>query len=118
MSLLVRLTCSSFKCRFSIEPYINLVKNRNQRFQLSRLRVSAHRLGSELQHYCRPQRPREQRYRKYCPPGPGPGGQAVRPVDSKCHCLTGCIVAQGDRVMLCDDIYSRNSQVKELCTVD
>ena len=56
------LTYSSFKCHFSVEPYINLVQNRNQRCHLSRLRVSAHRLGCELQRYCRPQIPRDQRY--------------------------------------------------------
>ena len=50
----------------------DLVKNRNQRSQLSRLRVSAHRLECELGRYKRPQVPRDQRFCRNCPPQPGP----------------------------------------------
>ena len=112
------LTYSSFKCSFDIEPYLTLVRNRNQRCQLSRIRVSAHRLGCELQRYCRPQIPRDQRYCKYCPPATVTGGQAVTPVDSECHCLTGCIVGQNIRSTLFDNIASRNSKFNVLCNVD
>ena len=49
------LTYSSFKCHFGPEPYLSLVQNRNQRCHLSRLRVSAHRLGCEVLRYRRPQ---------------------------------------------------------------
>ena len=112
------LTYSSFKCHFALEPYISLVRNRNQRCQLSRLRVSAHRLGCEIQRYCRPQIPRDQRYCKYCPPEHGPEGQVIRPVDSECHCLTDCIVGRADRSVLFDNITSRNAKFVELCNVD
>ena len=112
------LTYSSFKCHFALEPYITLVKNRNQRCQLSRLRVSAHRLGCEIQRYCRPQIPRDQRYCKYCPPATLTGGQTVRPVDSECHCLTDCIVGHAERSVLFDNVSSRNTEFVELCNVD
>ena len=112
------LTYSSFKCHFGSEPYINLVRNRNQRCHLSRLRISAHRLGCELQRYCRPQIPRDQRYCKYCPSTINPSGQVLRPVDSECHCLTGCVVALADRSALFDDISGRNSSFNVLCNDD
>ena len=112
------LTYSSFKCHFSLEPYMTLVKNRNQRCQLSRLRVSAHRLGCEIQRYCRPQIPRDKRYCKYCPPTTLTGGQTVRPVDSECHCLTDCIVGHAERSVLFDNVSSRNTEFVELCNID
>ena len=84
------LTYSSFKSSFSSEPYLTLVQNRNQRCHLTRLRVSAHRLGVETQRYKRPPVPRTQRFCAYCPPVPVTGGLAVRPVDDECHCLTSC----------------------------
>ena len=62
------LTYSSFKSSFSSEPYLTLVQNRNQRCHLTRLRVSAHRLGVETQRYKRPPVPRTQRFCAYCPP--------------------------------------------------
>ena len=68
------VTYSSLKGFFGTEPYITMVNNRNQRCHLSRLRISAHRLGCELQRYKRPAVPRDKRYCKYCPPVPGPGG--------------------------------------------
>ena len=108
------LTYSSFKCSFHIEPYLILVRNRNQRCQLSRLRVSAHRLGCELQRYSRPQIPRDERYCKYCPPKKIPGGQTVRPVDSECHCLTNCVVSRAERSVLFDNISSKNSNFNVL----
>ena len=96
----------------------DLVKTRNQRSQLSRLRVSAHRLECELGRYKRPQVPRDQRFCRYCPPQPGPGGQTVRPVDTECHCLTECQVGQVERLDLYNDISSRNCRFSSLCNAD
>ena len=112
------LTYSSFKSHFATEPFITMVRNRNQRCHLSRLRVSAHRLACETQRYCRPPVPRDQRYCKYCPPVPGPGGQPVRPVDDECHCLTSCIVGRDYRPALFDEVASRNCKFTQLCFVD
>ena len=111
-------TYSSVKAFFGREPYIDLVKNRNQRCQLSRLRVSAHRLECELGRYKRPLVPRDQRFCRYCPPQPGLDGLAVRPVDTECHCLTECQVGQDERVVLYRDISSRNSRFSSLCNAD
>ena len=112
------LTYSSFKASFSTEPYITLVQNRNQRCDLTRLRVSAHRLGVETQRYKRPPVPRSQRYCLYCPPVPVPGGPAVRPVDDECHCLTSCVVGQDYRPQLFQSIASSNSKFIDLSNAD
>ena len=111
------VTYSSLKGFFGTEPYITMVNNRNQRCHLSRLRISAHRLGCELQRYKRPAVPRDKRYCKYCPPVPGPGGELVRPVDDECHCLTECIVGQSDRPNLYNSFSSRNSTFQNSCNV-
>ena len=118
LAALLWLTYSSFKCSFHIEPYLNLVRNCNQKCQLYRLRVSAHRLGGELQRYSRPQIPRDKRYCKYCPPTTGSGGEPVRPVDSECHCLTDCIVSRAERSVLFDNMSSRNSNFSVQCNVE
>ena len=111
-------TYSSFKCHFGIEPYVSLIRNCNQRCHLSRLRVSAHRLGCEILRYQRPQIPRDQRYCVYCPPEPGPGGQSVKPVDDELHCLTACIIGQDDRPDLYKCITSSNASFIDMCSED
>ena len=103
---------------FGREPYVDLVKNRNQISQLSRLRVSAHRLECELGRYKRPQVPRDQRFCRYCPPQPGQGGQPVRPLDTECHCLTECQVGRVERLDLYREISSRNSRFSSLSNAD
>ena len=110
------LTYSSFKAYFGTEVYIKLVQNRNQRCDLTRLRVSAHRLGVETQRYKRPPVPRTQRYCAYCPPVTVTGGPAVRPVDDECHCLTSCVVSREDRHQLFKNIASSNSKFSQLST--
>ena len=105
------LTYTSFKSHFGMEPYISLVKNRNQRCHLSRLRLSAHRLGVETQRYQRPPVPRSQRYCAYCPPVPGPQpgvSPEARPLDDECHCLTQCVVGQEQRTDMFNNVGSRN----------
>ena len=98
-----KLLCySSFKCHFRPEPYIDLVRNRNQRCHLSRLRVSAHHLGVEVQRYHRPPVPRSERYCVYCPLGT----PETRPVDDEQHCLTECVVGQTERPSVYSSIDS------------
>ena len=95
------LTYSSLKAFYGKEPYVALVNNRNQRCHLSRLRVSAHRLGIEVQRYKRPFVPRDEHFCAYCPAVPGPGGQApARPVDDELHCITECVVGQVERLVI------------------
>ena len=64
-------TYSTFKGSFTREPYLSLVRNRNQRANLSRLRVGSHNLAVELGRRSRPVTPFEQRLCKYCCPPPG-----------------------------------------------
>ena len=111
-------TYSSFKCHFGIEPYVSLVRNRNQRCHLSRLRVSAHRLGCEILRYQRPPIPRDQRYCVYCPPESKPGGLSVRPVDNELHCLTECVIGQENRPDLYACITSSNASFNSMCSED
>ena len=96
---------ASFKCYFGLEPYIELVRNRNQRCHLSRLRLSAHQLGCEVLRYRRPPVPREERYCAYCPAGPG----GSRAVDTEAHCLTRCVVGSEQREELFSSISSNIS---------
>ena len=56
----------TLKCCFKTEPYIDLVHNRNQRSNLTRLRTSAHCLEVELLRYRVPAVPYYQRYCRYC----------------------------------------------------
>ena len=55
-------TYKTFKSSFTREPYLDLVRNRNQRCFLSRLRVSSHKLNIELGRHTRPITPSDQRY--------------------------------------------------------
>ena len=113
------ITYSSLKGFYGKEPYVALVNNRNQRCHLSRLRVSAHRLGIEVQRYKRPSVPRDERFCAYCPPVPGLAGQApARPVDDELHCITECVVGQVERLVLYNSISSRNSKFSECSNVE
>ena len=112
------LSYSSFKSSFTVEPYLLLVQNRNQRCHLSRLRVSAHRLGCEILRYRQPPVPRSQRFCKYCPPVPGAGLQAaVRPVDDEVHCLTACVAGQG-RAEMYNSISASNINFTNMCNIN
>ena len=56
----------TFKSTFDIEPYLESVKNRNQRAWLSRIRISAHRLRIEVGRYTQPVTPINERVCLYC----------------------------------------------------
>ena len=55
-----------FKSSFTAEPYVTLVRNRNQRSSLTRLRISAHTLATELLRRTKPITPINQRFCAYC----------------------------------------------------
>ena len=59
----------NLKGSFRIEPYIEYVKNRNQRHWLSRYRTSAHSLRIELGRYTSPITPLLERTCRYCQSG-------------------------------------------------
>ena len=70
-----------FKGSFKQEPYISLVNNRNQRCQLSRVRISAHNLAIERSRYSTEYIPPEMRKCTYC---------TLECTDSEVHFLTQC----------------------------
>ena len=93
------LTYSSLKAFYGKEPYVAFVNNRTQRCHLSRLRVSAHRLGIEVQRYKRPFVPRDERFVPIVPlcqvlPA------RHQPVDDELHCITECVVGQVERLVI------------------
>ena len=56
----------TFKTCFKTEPYLEMINNRNQRSNLTRLRISAHSLEVELLRYKTPSVPYSLRYCGYC----------------------------------------------------
>ena len=89
-------TYKSLKSSFTCEPYITLVRNRNQRSSLTRLRVSAHNLAIESGRKTRPITPIEQRICLYCKPETNnqtPTGQTqtqTSSLDDEFHFLIKC----------------------------
>ena len=71
----------TFKASFKIEPYLEIVSNRNQRCHLTRMRISAHNLAVEKLRYCEPKVRYDQRYCRYC---------SMEAVDSEIHFLRFC----------------------------
>ena len=76
-----------FKSCFSREPYIECVRNRNQRSFLTRLRVSAHSLAIELGRRTRPITPYLRRTCTYCQPNDTNTGGSI---DTEIHFLVFC----------------------------
>ena len=78
---------SQLKSCFKTENYVEIVKNRNQRCWISRLRVSAHNLALEKLRYRRPPIPPELRFCDYC----GGGTQNLPKFqDNETHFLMEC----------------------------
>ena len=80
---------ATFKGCFKREEYINLVPNRSQRSDLTRLRISSSRLGVEILRYRRPKIPENQRYCRYCTPS-GNDNHLPGYVDNELHLLVSC----------------------------
>ena len=80
---------SNIKGCFKKEPYIDLVPNRSQRADLTRLRISSSRLAVEVQRYKRPKVPESKRYCMYCMPS-GADNHLEGYVDNEEHFLTSC----------------------------
>ena len=87
-------TYKTLKSSFTREPYIALVRNRNQRSNLTRLRVSAHNLAIESGRKTRPVTPIEQRICLYCKPEttnqPTTGQPQTSSLDTEFHFLVQC----------------------------
>ena len=116
-------TYKSLKSSFTREPYVDLVRNRNQRCFLSRLRTSSHNLRVELGRYTRPITPFHQRTCRYCPTlsppctGAPPGqpalsstghGHPAPPPDTEFHFLMECNMFKSQRSSLFENIELSN----------
>ena len=84
-------TYKTIKSSFTRELYIDLVRNRNQRCFLSRLRVSSHNLHIELGRHTRPVTPAGERFCKYCSLQPPPCPTCPA---SSCQCTAVSLSAQ------------------------
>ena len=80
---------ATIKGCFKKEPYIDLVPNRSQRSDLTRIRISSRHLGIEKLRYQTPKIPEEQRYCKYCTPS-GVDNNIEGYVDNEQHFLVSC----------------------------
>ena len=78
---------SSIKGCFKKEPYIDLIPNRAQRADLTRLRMSSSRLAVEVLRYKKV--PEERRYCQYCTPT-GVDNNLEGHLDNEQHFLTSC----------------------------
>ena len=96
-------TYCQLKGTFDIEPYLVLVRNRNQRCNLTRLRISSHCLGVELLRYSSPPVPLDRRCCRYYGPGPRPalGQPGSGPIDTELHAVTQCSIMNIE----CNTIY-------------
>ena len=80
---------SSIKGCFKKEPYLDLVPNRSQRADLTRLRISSSRLATEVLRYKRPKVPFAERFCQYCCPA-GADNNLEGYIDTEEHFLTSC----------------------------
>jgi hypothetical protein len=78
---------STIKGCFKKEPYLDLVPNRSQRADLTRLRISSSRLAIEVLRYQKV--PEEKRYCRYCTPS-GVDNNVEGYLDNEQHFLTTC----------------------------
>ena len=79
----------TLKGSFTLEPYLKLVSNRNQRSSITRFRTSAHTLGVELGRYTVPPTPLNKRTCGYCGDHQVLGSQRPQ-IDDEFHCLMIC----------------------------
>ena len=118
-----------FKSSFTREPYIDLVKNRNQRTAIARLRIGSHRLNIERGRWTRPVTPVEHRLCSYCAPtssapcSPGSRSPPTSSIDDEYHFLMKCSRFNSLREIAFEDIsfylpsFSNFSQKQQFCTL-
>ena len=87
-----------FKTNFGLEKYLLLLKNSQQRKNLTRLRISAHQLHIEQSRY--QGIPRQNRICNRC---------TSNEIDDEVHFLFSCTSSQ-------DDCYYMNSKINSLCS--
>ena len=108
-------TYKTLKGSFTREPYLTLVRNRNQRSFLSRIRVGSHNLRIELGRHTRPVTPVEQRTCQFCSSESPPCHPASNrtscpspPTDTEFHFLMECPMFSAERTCFLGKIQSLN----------
>ena len=84
-------TLALFKGSCIYEPYLNIIQNKNERKELTRLRISAHKLAIESGRYTRPYRPVYERKCKLCD---------IVSIEDEKHFLTECNFFINEREVL------------------
>ena len=98
-----------FKGSFTVEPYIELVRNRNQRCFLTRYRISSHFLRVETGRWTFPKTKFEDRICLYCD---------SNSVDSELHFITECSLTQHNRGCFYRILESFDTSFKFLNNLD
>ena len=98
-----------FKSSFTAEPYISLVRNRNQRSSLTRMRIGAHLLASETLRRTRPVTPLSQRFCAYCRNDPD-----KKSIDTEQHFIIECNLFKNTRNKFFEEISSAIPGFKDL----
>ena len=97
-----------FKSSFTREPYTDLVRNRNQRAFITRLRIGSHTLNIERGRWTRPVTPVEHRVCSYCTQS------SSRPLSPRSRPTTTCIDDEYHFLMSC----SRFNNVRDIAFQD
>ena len=118
-----------FKSSFTREPNIDLVRNRNQRAAITRLRTGSHFLNIERGRWTRLVTPVELRTCSYCAPtstassSPGSMPPLTTPIDDEYHFLMNCSKFKNLRDIAFEDIslhlpvFLNLSKSQQFCTL-
>ena len=122
-----------FKSSFTREPYLDLVRNRNQRSFLTRLRTGSHHLHIETGRWTRPVTPVDQRTCSFCTPAssgpcsPSPGSQSPpttpTSIDDEFHFLMICPKLKNVREIALQDValvspgFTNLSEKQQFCAL-
>ena len=111
-----------FKSSFTREPYLDLVRNRNQRSFITRLRTGSHHLHIETGRWTRPVTPVDQRTCSVCTPvSSGPGSQTH--IDDEYHFLMSCPKFKNVREIAFQDVslvspeFANLSEKQQFCAL-
>ena len=101
--------CKTIKNCFKTEPYIDMINNRNQRSNLTRIRTSAHSLEVELFRYKVPPVPYSERYCRYC---------TMQTPGSEMHFLKFCETFVNQRQCFIGKLSSLNPSILNMNPTD
>ena len=99
----------TLKTSFKVEPYIELVQNRNQRCNLTRIRISAHQLEVELLRYSVPKVPYPDRLCNYC---------TMQVPGDEVHFMGFCETFMNKRQCLIGKLSSLNPKILEYSKIE